>query len=83
MRPTPAAMHPWMGMGPTPDLITAAQDYSRRFGATNPGEVASLDDFILRGQDRAQDNKVQGSLSFSSQASSRCAAASASRNAIT
>lgn len=47
------------GQGPTPDLITAAQDYSRRFGATNPGEVASLDDFILRGQDRAQDNKVQ------------------------
>lgn len=47
------------GQGPTPELIDAAHEYSRRYGATNPGEVASLDDFIMRGQDRAQNNAVQ------------------------
>lgn len=47
------------GQGPTPELIDAAQDYARHYGATNPGEVASLDDFIVRGRDRAQSNTVQ------------------------
>lgn len=47
------------GQGPTPELVTAIQDYSKNYGSTNPGEVASLDDFMLRGQDRAQSNAVQ------------------------
>lgn len=47
------------GQGPTPELIDQVQAYSQRFGATNAGEVASLDDFIVRGQDRAQSNAVQ------------------------
>lgn len=47
------------GQGPTPELIDAAQDYARHYGATNPGEVASLDEFIVRGRDRAQSNAVQ------------------------
>lgn len=47
------------GQGPTPDVIAAKDDFMRRYGGVLPGEVASLDDFIMRGQDRAQKNEVQ------------------------
>lgn len=47
------------GQGPTPELIESAQAFSRRYGATNAGQAASLDDFIMQGQDRAQRNTVQ------------------------
>lgn len=47
------------GQGPTPDLIESAQQFAYKYGATNPGEAASLDSFIISGQDRAQRNAVQ------------------------
>lgn len=47
------------GQGPTPELVAAAQEYARKYGASNPGEAASLDSFILSGQDRAQRDTVQ------------------------
>jgi hypothetical protein len=47
------------GQGPTPDLIETIGKYAQVYGATNPGEVASLDDYIVRGQDRAQSGAVQ------------------------
>lgn len=47
------------GQGPTPELIDQAAAYANKRSATNPGEVASLDDFILRARDRAQSNAVQ------------------------
>lgn len=47
------------GQGPTPELVAEIQNYSQRYGSTNAGEAASLDSFVLQGQDRAQSNKVQ------------------------
>jgi hypothetical protein len=47
------------GQPPTPDDVAAIQKYTQLYGKTNPGEVASLDDFLLKGQDRAMENKVQ------------------------
>lgn len=45
--------------GPTPELVQAIQLYARKYGATNPGEAASLDDYVLKGQDRAQAGRVE------------------------
>lgn len=47
------------GRGPTPELIDAVDAFSQRRGATNAGQVASLNSFIISGRDRAQNNTVQ------------------------
>ncbi len=47
------------GQGPTPEDVTAIQQFSRHYGGVLPSETAALDDFALRGQSRAQSNEVQ------------------------
>lgn len=47
------------GEGPTPDQVAAIQQFSATYGATNSGQVAALNNFLLQGQNRAIENKVQ------------------------
>ncbi len=47
------------GKPPTPDVVNAIHNFSQMYGASNPGEAASLDDYLLRTRGMAQKNAVQ------------------------
>lgn len=47
------------GKPASPELVAKAQQFSQSYGAILPGEVAAVDDFLIRAQTRATDNAVQ------------------------
>lgn len=47
------------GKPPTPELVDTIGRYATRYGATNPSEVASLNEYLLKGSDRAQEGKIE------------------------
>lgn len=47
------------GLPPTPEQNAAIGAYTDKYSSSNPGEVATLDDFLTKGADRAQEGKVE------------------------